>query len=264
MAELVTIRPEQVTSAFSALFSPTMPTAARCRAVLAGGCAGVILTDDPDQPRVGYVQEASDGTLYCGGQQDAGTLARVIAMLRQDGVVWLPFRERDEIASLAPPDPSVGAECLELDRAVGSCDLSQLLDPGCLPPGYRIRRMDSELAESSPHRDETIIRYGSIANFLAHGIGFSLLDGDKFVCEVFADQAVDGVRELGVTTQKEYRRRGFAKVVCAHMIAACEAEGCATCWDCAKLNLASVGLARRLGFGNERGYRLLGWLPPRR
>lgn len=264
MTELLSIGPERVTSALSALFSRSMPTATRCQAVLAGGCAGLILTDDPHRPSVGYVQEAADGTLYCGGRQDATMLARVVEVLRQDGIVWLAFREGDLVAALAPANPNVGAECLEFDRPAGVRDLAPLLDPRHMPAGFRVARMYQALAERSPERDETITRYGSIANFLAHGFGFAVLDGDRIACEVFADAAVDGVRELGVRTQREYRRRGLAMITCAHAIAACAAEGSATTWDCAKLNLASVNLARRLGFGNERGYRLLGWFPPPR
>jgi predicted GNAT family acetyltransferase len=72
---------------------------------------------------------------------------------------------------------------------------------------------------------------------------------------------VMGVRELGVTTQKAYRDQGFATITCAHLITLCEQARSATYWDCAKLKWASVALARKLGFRNQREYKLLAWFP---
>ncbi len=106
------ITANQVTPALKSLFDPTMPTGIRCFAVLEGGNSGKILTDDPDCPQWGYVWEADDGTLYQGGTQDRELLARVVSMLRQDGLVSLAFRDGDPSVDLFPPDPDAGAPCL--------------------------------------------------------------------------------------------------------------------------------------------------------
>lgn len=256
---VIEIKASQVTPALRSLFDPEMPTAIRCFAVLHGANVGRILTDDADPPRWGYVWEADDGTLYRGGEQNAAVLLEVVTTLRQDGLVALGFRDGDPTVSLFPPQPAACAACLELDRPLGSGDLSDYLGP--LSPGYEIYRMDQALLETSPHREGTISRYGSIENFLETGIAVSLMHGDDTVCEAYADRDVSGVRELGVTTQKAYRGQGFATITCAHLIALCDKAGSATYWDCARLNLASVALARRLGFRNEREYRLLAWFP---
>jgi GNAT superfamily N-acetyltransferase len=67
------------------------------------------------------------------------------------------------------------------------------------------------------------------------------------------------IRPIGVITQATYRKQGLATFACAFLIQLCEASGAQTYWDCARLNLGSVALARKLGFQNEREYKLLAW-----
>jgi GNAT superfamily N-acetyltransferase len=238
-----------------------MPTAIRCFAVLEGGNAGKIFTDDPDDPKWGYVCEADDGVLYLGGKQDKDVLRGVVSLLRQEGTVAIGFRDGDPSVDIFPPDPDAGAACQEFDRPVNGSDLSSYLNR--LPQGYEVRRMDRLLMARSPFVDETIIRYGSIDNFVDKGLDVGILRGDEIVCEASVDMAIRGVREVGVVTEKAHRGLGLATVACAHLIKMCDEEGCLTYWDCAKLNLASSTLARKLGFRNERGYKLLAWFPPK-
>ncbi len=44
----------------------------------------------------------------------------------------------------------------------------------------------------------------------------------------------------------------------------CDELGVAAYWDCVKLNLGSFKIARKLGFRNERSYKILAWFPPNR
>ena len=48
-------------------------------------------------------------------------------------------------------------------------------------------------------------------------------------------------------------------VTCAHLIRDCEARGYQTYWNCARQNLASAAVARKLGYRTEKEYRLLAW-----
>ena len=258
---MIPISPAQVTPALRSLFKPDEPSAIRAFAVLAGGNAGKILTDDPEHPEWGLVWEADDGTLYRGGKCDKDVLAIGVTLLRQDGVVALGFREGDPSVDLFPPDPDAGAECLEFDRPIGSSDLSPYL--GKLPAGYAIHRMDRTLLERSPRRDEKVNRFGSFQNLLARGIAVCILHHDAVVCEAYADMDILGTREIGVATQEVHRKQGLATITCAHLIRLCEESGSATYWDCAKFNAGSVALAHKLGFQNERAYKLLAWFKPR-
>jgi RimJ/RimL family protein N-acetyltransferase len=223
---------------------------------MAGGIAGRILTDDPAHPHWAFVWEADDGTLYRGGRYDREELAQAVGMLRRAGTVALGFRVGDPDLGLFPPDPDAGAECLEFDRPVGGTDLSPFLIP---PLSFETHRMDLELLERSPRRDEKLNRFGDFRHFLGTGIGVCITREAEVVSEAYADIEIDAVREIGIATQPAYRRRGLGLTACAHLIRLCEESGSATYWDCAKFNAGSVALAHKLGFQNERAYRLLAW-----
>ena len=254
---MIQIHPGQVTTVLKSFFDPRIPTAIRCFSVLAGGNAGKILTDNQDHPRWCFVWERDDGTLYRGGTYDKQVLNRIVELLRQDGDVALGYRDGDPATNLFPTYPHASAACLEFDRPIGSRDLSPYL--GQLPVGYEIHLMERKLLEQSPHYEATLRRYDSIENFLDKGLIVCLMHGETTVCEAYADMDVMGVRELGVTTQEIYRGQGFATITCAHLIKLCEELACQTYWDCTKHNLASVAVARKLGFRNEREYKLMAW-----
>lgn len=254
---MIQINSNQVTQGLKSLFDINQPTGVRCLAVLEGGNAGRILTDDAEHPNWVLVWERDDGCLYRGGKVDAQVLARGVELLRQEDTVALGYREGEDMEQLLPATPDASATCLEFDRCLGSRDLSGLVNN--LPKGYTLQRMDCTLLENSPHYGGTLRRYGNIENFLQHGIAVCIKEGERTVCEVYADMEVLGVRELGVTTQAAYRKQGFATTACAYIIQLCEQAGSSTYWDCVETNHASVALARKLGFSNMRRYHLVAW-----
>jgi RimJ/RimL family protein N-acetyltransferase len=249
-----------VTPELKALLHTGEPTVIRACAVLAGCNAGRIFVDDVVPPRYAFVWEADDGTLYRGGLFTPAVLAEAMALLRSERLVALAFREGDPCVELFPPEPSAGADALEYDRPIGASDLSPWL--GDLPAGYEVRRMDEALWARSPKRGEDHGRYAGMRSFLEHGLAACITCGGETACEAYADMQVDGVREIGIFTEGPHRGRGLASIACAHLIRWCEQEGCATYWDCAATNTASRALARKLGFQNERPYKLLAWFGP--
>jgi len=251
------IAPDQVKPELKSLFDLSMPTSITALAVLAGGNAGKIFTDDPSYPQWAFVWEADDGTLYRGGNYDRKDLSDAMTLLREEGLVALGFRDGDPDTEFFPPDPQAGADCLEFERHIGISDLTPFLSK--LPSGYALCRMDRTLLERSPKYDENLSRYGSIDNFLEKGIAVCILQGDDIVCEAYADMEIMGMRDIGIRTLEAYRRQGFATIACAHLISQCEQAGSGTYWECAKLNAGSVSLARKLSFQNERAYKLLAW-----
>ncbi len=258
---MIEIQPAQVSPAIRALFRMDMPTGVRCLSVLGGGNAGRIFVDDLPQPKMSLVWEQDDGTLYRGGVTDWQVVAGMVAMLRQNSVVALSFRDGDPGVADFPADPDAGAECVELERPAHGSDLSPFLE---LPAGYQVFRMGRDLLEKSPRLDETLHRYGDLDRRLETGLDVCLLRGDEFVCEAGADMDVGGIRELGVVVEPAYRHGwGFGTLVTAHLLSWCDELAVSTYWDCVKLNIGSLKIARKLGFRNERGYKLLAWFPPK-
>jgi len=254
------ITSSEVTPELKALFHGGDPTVIRAFAVMAGGNAGRILVDDARPPRFGFVWEADDGGLYRGGTFSREILSEAMGVLRNERLVALGFREADPCVELFPPQPSAGADSLEYDRPIGASDLAPWL--GTAPAGYAVRRMDEALWERSPKREEDQGRYRSMRNFLEHGLAACITHGHETAAEAYADIQVNGVREIGIATEPAHRNRGLATIACAHLIRWCEQEGCATYWDCAATNAGSIALARKLGFQNERPYKLLAWFGP--
>jgi GNAT superfamily N-acetyltransferase len=258
---LIEIHPPQVISAIRALFNPQIPTAIRCFAVLGGGNAGRIFLDDPKHPHVGYVWERDDGTLYPGGAVHAAGLSVMVDLLRQQSIVAMSFRDGDPMVDLFPPDPVAGAECVELERPVRGSDLSPFLT---IPEGFAVHRNNRELIEKSPRLDETLFRYGDLEYYMNTGLDVCIMHGDEYVSDAGADMEVNGVREAGVVTEPAYRKLGFGTFAMAHLLAWCDELGVSTYWDCVRLNIGSLKMARKLGFINERSYKRLAWFPPDR
>jgi GNAT superfamily N-acetyltransferase len=184
---------------------------------------------------------------------------QMVTMLRQNGTVALGFRDGDPEVEFFPPDPQAGAECIELERPVYGSDLTPFLS---LPEGYEVFRMGRDLIERSPRLDETLFRYGNLDTYLETGMDVCILHGDEYVCEAGTDMDVGGIREAGVVTERPYRGKGFGTIVVAHLLKWCDEIGCSTYWDCVRLNIGSLKMARKLGYGNERRYKLLAWFPP--
>jgi RimJ/RimL family protein N-acetyltransferase len=259
---VIEIGPPQVTSTIRNMFDRHAPTGVRCLAVLAGGNAGRIFVDDLAMPSMAYVWERDDGTLYQGGRKDRLQLARMVELLRQPGPVVLDFRDGDSAVDLFPPDPQVGAECVELERPAHGSDLTPYL---ALPPGFSAHRMGRQLLEKSPRLDETLFRYGDLDNYLRTGLDVCLLQGEQFVAEAGADVDIGGMREVGVVVEPAFRGgHGFGTLVTAHLLHWTDELGVDTYWDCVRLNIGSLKIARKLGFRNERTYRLLAWFSPHR
>lgn len=254
------IKPSEVTPAVRGLFRSDEPTVIRAFAVMAGGNRGRIFVDGAKPPRWAFVWEADDCTLYRGGTYGRETLAEVMARLHDERLVALGFRDGDTDVALFPDAPDAGADLLEFDRAIGCSDLAPWL--GALPAGYEVHHMNEALWERSPKREENCGRYGDMRNFLDRGIACCITQGEETVCEAYADMDIDGRREIGIATHEAHRGRGLASIACAHLICWCEQGGSAAYWDCVALNAGSRALARKLGFQNQRAYRLLAWFGP--
>jgi predicted GNAT family acetyltransferase len=70
---------------------------------------------------------------------------------------------------------------------------------------------------------------------------------------------VIGIHEVGIITREEHRQKGYATITCAHLIRECEQQSFETLWNCAKQNVGSNALARKLGYRKAEEYRVIAW-----
>jgi GNAT superfamily N-acetyltransferase len=255
---MIQVSPDHVTPQLRSLFDPCMPAGFRCFAVMAGDVAGRILTDDPVRPTWGAVQEGAFGTVYPGGALATSTWRRLIEKLREEGDVLVglwPDDERIQILSSAADYDGFTLDFTDRPAGVGLDAYLQQLPNGC-----NVRSVDRQLFERSEDRDFYRRLYGSAEQALEKGLARFLICGDEIRSEAFAYFAALGTIEIATSTREQYRGCGYATITCAHLIQACEAHGYQTYWNCARQNLASAAVARKLGYRTEKEYRLLAWL----
>lgn len=243
----------QATPALRDLFSPADPASLRCFAVLDGHAAGRIITDQPDQPTWGVVQEGAFGSLYLGGDIQPSMLHQLITSLRQDGEVLIGLWLDDPRWSRLPSAPDYSGYTLEFTHR----DTDQPLP--AVPVGCELRRLDQSLLKQIVGRNLLIHIYGSVQEALKWGYGLCLIQDGDILCETFAGPAANSLIEIGVETHPHNMRKGYGTLTCAYLIHEMERQGYLTYWNCAKQNQASIALARKLGYRTEKEYRLVAW-----
>lgn len=254
---MIELTSSRVPSAVVELFDATKPTMLRAFNVLDGFVSGQVVTDDPERPTWAAVREATFGTLYLGGDISAEVLATLVEYFRRSGEVGIGFWPDDPLIDVLPPNPAYDGRTLYFSDRSQRVRLDAYV--GQLLSGCRLSPRDRSLIARSPDYELALASFGTVDSVLAHTLGVVLLRDDVVLCEAATGAPAHGRIEVGVTTQEGHRRRGYATVACARLIQACEAAGYQTWWDCAKQNQASVALARKLGYQNEREYRYLLW-----
>ena len=247
-----------VTPALRSLFCPGEPQARRCFAVLDGlPPTGKIITDDPTNPTWGVVWEACDGATYLGGRLDRATLSDVFAYLQQGNDVLVGLGLDDPRQDLLPPDSYYDGRALEFyDRPIGR-GLGEYLRR--VPRGCEIRQLDGALVMRTEWGPGDVQLAGSIEAWEKTCFGYCLMRGDDILCEATVGASAIGLREPGVFTRAEHRGKGYATITAAHLIEETEARGDETYWNCAKQNVASAAIARKLGYRTEIEYRCMAW-----
>jgi GNAT superfamily N-acetyltransferase len=252
---LFPITHEQVTPDILALFDITKPTMPRAFNVLEGLNRGQILIDDPAQPTTAVVRDGLYGSLYFGGNMRDDLLAAIVLYFRKIGEVGIGCWLDDPLNDMLPTGFDYdGRTYYFTERSTPDPDARLVL-----PAGYNLLVRDEVLFSKSFDYQSTVDLFGTAAAVLQNTFGILILDGDTLVCEAATGAPTHGRIEVGVTTAEPYRRQGLATIACAHLIELCEEQGYRTWWDCAKQNVPSVRLARRLGYQKQPEYRYVWW-----
>lgn len=252
------ITADQVTPSIRSLFRTDEPQARRCFAVLDGAPpAGKIIVDDLDHPTWAVVQEIVDRSLYLGGETDASAFGELFAGLRREGDVLVGLWPDDPRIGLLPPDPAYDGRTVEFyDRPVGE-GLDRFLRQA--PSECRIERIDRELVMRTEWGPGDVRMLGSIDAWEKNCFGYVLMQGDQILSESSVGAPALGLYEPGVFTHPDHRGKGYGTMVTARLVQEIEAMGGQTYWNCAKQNLASAAIARRLGYRVEKEYRCMVW-----
>jgi RimJ/RimL family protein N-acetyltransferase len=124
-----------------------------------------------------------------------------------------------------------------------------------VPSGFAVRRIDRSLAEElqatllahgNPPWFEEI--WGGIDRFLTDGFGFVAIGPEGIASNCRSSSVSNGVGEIQVSTRSYGRQKGLATLVCRAFIEHCLISGLTPGYACDEDNLASIGLAHKLGF----------------
>ncbi len=124
-----------------------------------------------------------------------------------------------------------------------------------IPDGFQLKRVDESLAEKAG----VLGSWASLDDFMAHGIGYALMDGDRIASVCASVFASSTHVEIDVHTEDEYRRRGFASMTASALIEECLRQGRQPNWECFWENEESTALALKLGFEQLADYPVYFW-----
>ncbi|BET65948.1 hypothetical protein ASA1KI_08660 [Opitutales bacterium ASA1] len=229
------------------------PNAPMLHAFFDGRSPGRAFVDRAERPTA-CVVAMNYSFVFFGGRPSGDFVRQALAYLRRDQflhVVWPTGKPPKQ------PAPDHAVERIEFRQRIDFAGARLREAQQRMPAGARVARIDAKLLERCLWREEAVLAAGSWSEFLLHGFGFCLLLGEQIVAEAYSCfWGLERV-EIATITHGEHRGRGYAGVVCAHLIDACEKVGFSTYWSCDADNVASRRLAARLGFADPQDYRLL-------
>jgi GNAT superfamily N-acetyltransferase len=240
--------------ALPSLFDPSVPDNPVLWAVFKGQHAGRAVVDNVQSPAQCAVRTEAYLTFFS-RQVSQTFLNQAIAAFQKAGEVWLVWPDTKS-EQLEPPDaPGVIQRFEFFDYDVRSQTLADLR--GSVPDGCEIRPIDRQLLQRCEWRSDVEFYCGSLDGFLANEMGLCLIHGDEIMVEAYVSSFGDTHAEIGAVTRAAYRGHGYAPIICAYLIQACEQRGYQAYWSCDAENQASKRVAQKLGFRQKKAYQIL-------
>ena len=243
------------------------PQAVLPSAICQGINPGRVFVDDRVNPHTALLWTTVGYFLLAGDPGAADDLPAVRQVLTE---VFVPASQAGGESSfiLIPSEGSwqahlpallPGGEVIEIYRRPFAFDPVKFATRGDwhsrIPSGMRLQALDAALAE----RAGVKVSWASLDDFLAHGLGFAVLDGDQIASLCFSVFASREKVEIEVHTHENYRRQGLAAIAASALIEACLQQGIQPNWECFWDNQPSAALAQQLGFTPLPDYPVYYW-----
>ncbi|MGL4773888.1 MAG: GNAT family N-acetyltransferase [Clostridium sp.] len=114
--------------------------------------------------------------------------------------------------------------------------------------------MAKRLLKENWSRD-LVSNFNSVEEFVEKGIGYVLVDGMKVVAGASSFSVLSNGIEVELDVNPNYRRRGYGYIVAAALVNHCIKSNLVPHWDA--MNVASIKIAKKLGFKEARTYETL-------
>ncbi len=142
------------------------------------------------------------------------------------------------------------------DRPIGE-GLEQFLRQ--LPSDCTLQRLDRDLILRTEWGPNDVKLMGGLDIWEKTCIGYGLLRNGEILADATVGLPAIGLYEPGVFTPEKHRGKGYGTIVVARLIQEIEALGGHTYWNCARQNVASAAIARKLDYRIEKEYRCMAW-----
>jgi RimJ/RimL family protein N-acetyltransferase len=239
--------------ALKGLFNQHQPNSPALWAVLEGRHHGIALVDRANNPNQ-CVLRTDAALTYMSRRTDQVFLEAGIQHLRKRGPIWLVWPHHTGVEPPGTERASIIPRLEFYDYDPQSNTLDEWRKG--LPAGFEIRPIDANLFRRCEWREEMEFYAGGADNFLAQDIGLCILQGEEIIVEAYASALGNQLAEIGAITRPAYRGQGYAPIACAFLIQACYQQGYQAYWSCDADHTASIRVARKLGFRQERPYTI--------
>jgi RimJ/RimL family protein N-acetyltransferase len=247
-----------------ALFAPFLPYHLCVQAVLGGTHPGLVWVDNLAHPRVGFAYGSE-------GQYLAGDLGFEPAYAELRELILPHSSLMVEPAGWEPVLPRVWKNVAARRHCRKHFVYRRAEAPTWrdrLPEGVRAVSIDAAFLQQEDLENFSLVKgwigdWYSPEYFIEHGGGTCLLIGDTIASWSLTDCAIGERCEIGIVTDRRFRRRGLATLAASATVEACLKKGYPEIgWQCLSSNTGSIATARRIGFEEERDYTAFsGWLP---
>lgn len=235
-----------------ALFDPETTNHPMLFATLLGHTPGRAFVDDANNP-MQCLLRTHGALIFLSQHATQNFLEDGLAHIKQFSYLALVWQSATAKLHIASADRTI------LRLAFAQCTASHealSILKNSLPDGFTLRPIDKDLIARCEWREEIESFCGTTENFLAHGFGICLMQGDEIISEAYAPFVGTNQIEIGSVTKDKQRGHGYASITCAALILLCREQGSEPYWSCDADNLASAKLARKLGFQQEHPYEI--------
>ena len=117
-----------------------------------------------------------------------------------------------------------------------------------IPEGYFLKETDKIIFENLEGGIIPSYSWHSSEAFLSRGKGYCLVNGKNIACNAFSSSIGNGVLDIGIETNVNYRLKGLAAPTASAMVQYCLNNGYVPNWGCNASNIGSSRIAKSLGF----------------
>jgi RimJ/RimL family protein N-acetyltransferase len=259
---MIELHPEEFSN-LSPLFNQTR-FGVLTAGTLEGGHPGRVFVDRPGMPAVALVCTRV-GYYFLAGQPGADITEEISRLVSTDLAAWQQQNTGDSqmmfffhhqdwkeflIKTFQDTNPVlIHKKRLTLRRGTSSATSNWRKR---FPERMRMLRVTPELLEQYPEKaDEMKLFWGSAELFTDKGLGYWLMDGDTIASSCESVFIGAGEVEISIATSMPYRRRGLARLTAGAFIENCLERNLNPVWGCWPENVASLALARDLGFEDD-------------